>query len=58
MGKFKRKKKEVERKTIGCRVDVELWKQFKILAMQKDLLTENMLEMAIADYIKNNDKPS
>ena len=49
-------KAEVERKSIGIRVDVKIMKELKFLALKQDRQLNLVLEDAIKEYCKNHKK--
>ncbi len=51
MTKFKRKK-QLERKQIGVKIDSELWMQIKILALKQGRTAGELLEDAMRLYLK------
>ena len=50
-GRFKGLANYDERKNIGCKVNVKLWRELRVLAMTKDVLAQDMLNEAIKFYL-------
>ena len=48
-----KKSSEVKRTQIGVKLNSDLWKEFKILALQLDRTAGDLLEDAMKEYLKN-----
>ena len=44
-------KGERERKQIGVKLDVDLWRELRILALEKDRTAGDLLEEAMREYV-------
>lgn len=53
MAKFKRQQ---ERKQIGCKIDIELWTEIKILALKEGRTAGELLEDALKLYLQQYNK--
>jgi len=50
------KEKKVERKQIGVKINVELWREIKILALREGRTAGEILEDSLRDYLKRAEK--
>ncbi len=51
---MEREKSTIERKSFGIRLDPDLVKELKILAVKKDSQVNHLLEKAIRDLLEKN----
>ena len=49
-----RRRKEIERKQIGVKIDTALWTQLKILALKQGKDGFEVLEEAIREYVERH----
>ena len=47
-------KRKPERRQIGVKLDPELWREMKILALKKDKTAGELLEEAIREYLASH----
>jgi predicted transcriptional regulator len=50
----KKEKNKPERKQIGVKLDSELWREMKILALRMDKTAGELLEEAIREYLASH----
>lgn len=49
---IKTKKAKVDRRQIGVKLDSELWRQVRILALEQDRTAGELLEDAMREYLE------
>ena len=50
------KEKKIQRKQIGVKIDSELWREIKILALREGRTAGEILEDSLMDYLKRTEK--
>ncbi len=51
-GKPPGKEKKIQRKQIGVKIDVDLWREIKILALKENRTAGEILEDSLRDYLE------
>ena len=51
---IKSKKAKADRRQIGVKLDSDLWRQVRILALEQDRTAGELLEEAMREYLERN----
>jgi len=54
MAKTQKGKEETPRKQIGVKLDMDLWRELRILALEEDRTAGELLEEAMREYLERH----